>query len=334
MSWFKRLFNSGPQEPEVIPEAYATPWEVIQAFLHDPHYQTSLLEERSAWVRFTYDGLTAEALDDPEKNWLQLRFRLPFTEEQKASKWTAYDGWTRWCARFTAFRYDIDFEAQEYLADGFVYIHGQHNQLECILMLFNSAKLFYEESNQTALARRYDACVSDRKSASVAIALWRWLDSPLAPPGTRMDRVNYREETFWMGDAICSVLQEQWSYYALLRFGAGDYIEYMKQGEEMQIKLFEMHLQIQRKYPRIRNFVILTNDPKTNGSHEMSIVIHISNGTDALPIFRHCLKEVYDALIDYTEWFHFDFNEQTDPWFDHSRKKPQTGYQRLSFDNH
>ncbi|GAA5514350.1 hypothetical protein Dcar01_03105 [Deinococcus carri] len=327
MSWLKRLWTREPPEPEEVPEVYGRPWEVVQAFLHDPKYAVTILEERAGWVKFIYDGLTAEALDDPEDDWLQIRFRLPFTDEQKARTWAAYHGWTDYCARFTQFHYDIDFEEQEYLADGLAYIHGQYNQVECIRLIFNSAKLFYENSNWIALDRKSDVYVGGKRLPSVALALWTWLSGPLAPPGTKLEHGGYKEETYWMGSALCSVMQEQWLYYALLRFGAGDYVKYMQQDEEMQLLLFKLHLDIQRKYPRVRNFVALTQDPKTNGTHEMSMVITLSHGTNAVPIFEYCLKEVYNALIDYTEWFHFDFNPQTAPWFDHSVKKPQPGIQ-------
>lgn len=58
------------------------------------------------------------------------------------------------------------------------------------------------------------------------------------------------------------------------------------------------------------------------------MAILVSSGSHVEEIFDRSLKEVYNNLREFTEWLNFDFNEQTAPWFDHSRKHKEPGYVR------
>lgn len=328
MGWLRKIFQVKPKET-VEPVIYETPWDAIQGFIHDPRWNVELLEEREGWAKVRFDGITGELFDDPEDQWLHIRFRHPMTEAQRKSELEMYVGWSEHCAQHTLFRWDIDEQAQEYYGDAFALFAGQYDTVECIRSAFNSAKLLTQESNRIALERWYKIYAAGRKQSSVALALWEWFDSPLAPAGTTVDRWSYRETTYWMGSTIGSVKSEQWAYYAVLRFGAGDFMKYMQEGPERQLQLYKMHLQIQRWFPHIRNFVIMTPEQETtNGTQETSMAMLISNGSNADAIFQTCVEEAYEALREYTEWFHFDFNESTAPWFDHSVKKPQKNYVR------
>lgn len=327
MSFFKRLL--GIPEPETTPpETYETPWEAVQAFIHDPEWQVEILEERRDWVKIQFNGVVGELLDDPDDEWLHVRFRHPFTMEEQGSELAMYAGWAESCTRYSLFRWDIDVEAQEHFGYAFALFHYQYNQVECIRAAFNSARLLTVGKNQITVRSPYNIYTNDSKEPTVALALWRWLSSPLAPSGTRYKRGTYREEWYDMGSAIASVMQEDWSYYTRISFTASDFMPYMKRDDETRLMLYKMHLGIQRWYPRIRNFVLMTGQEDYTGIHETSVAILVSSGSNADPIFERIFKEFYGNVMDYTEWFNFDFNEQTDPWFDHTRKKKQKGYKR------
>ena len=105
-------------------------------------------------------------------------------------------------------------------------------------------------------------------------------------------------------------------------------MKYMQESDERRLMLYKLHLNIQRRYPRIRNFVIMTGKPVNDGAQETSLPIVVSSGSSPAPIFDRCFRDLYNVLIDYTEWFNYDFTPETDPWFDHSVKKPQPGYIR------
>jgi len=328
MSLLSRLFG-GTKEEKAPPVQYATPWEVVEAFVSDPQWKVEVLERTDGWMRLKFNGVIGEAIDDPAGEWLHLRFRVPFNDEQKSSELALYEWWSNYCARNTQFRWDVDLENQEYYGDAFALIEGQYDPVECIRSIFNSALLLTQGSNRIALERRYDIYIKTRRRSSVAIGLWEWFDSPLAPPGTKKESSSWRETSYWMGTALGAVSQEQWSYYALLRFGATDFMTYMHESDDRRLMLYKMHLDIQRQFPRIRNFVSLTSTPSNSGSQETSIAIVVSSGTEASAIFERCVKDVYNDLIAYTEWLNFDFTEQNAPWFDHSVKKSQDDYERM-----
>ncbi|WP_407570828.1 hypothetical protein [Deinococcus altitudinis] len=328
MSLLSRLFG-GNKEVKAPPVQHATPWEVVEAFVADPQWKVEVLNGKDGWMRLKFNGVIGEALDDPAGEWLHLRFRVPFTDEQKSSELALYEWWSNYCARNTQFRWDIDLENQEYYGDAFALIEGQYDQVECIRSIFNSALLLTQGSNEISLDRRFIAIIKSQRWASVAIALWYWFSTPLAPLGTTVKHEGFRERTYWMGTALGAVSQEQWAYYALLRFGATDFMTYMHESDERRLMLYKMHLDIQRQFPRIRNFVSLTPTPSNSGSQETSIAIVVSSGTEASAIFERCVKDVYNNLIAYTEWMNFDFTEQNAPWFDHSVKKPQGDYERM-----
>lgn len=328
MGWLKRLLTGEPVAVEP-PMSYDTPWDAVQAFIHDPQWQVEVLEQHEGRYTVRYDGVVGELLDDPQDEWLHMRFRDPFSEQQKQDELAMYVGWTHHCAQHTLFRWDIDLERQEYYGDAFALFEPQHDAIECIRLAFNSAKLLSQERNRIAFGRRYDAFVQNKAWSSVIGSLWAWMESPLALPGTKIEHASYRETSYWMGSTIGSAKAEQWLYYAVLRFGANDFMPYMQRGEAEQLMLYKMHLGIQRWFPRIRNFVIMTPDqPVTNGTQETSMAILASSGTQMEAIFERCVKEAYEALREYTEWFHYDFNEQTAPWFDHTVKTSQAGYTR------
>ncbi len=330
MGWLTRLLGGAPEaQTSDEPAVYDSPWHTVQTFIHDPRWGVEILEERADWVKVRFGGIVGELFDDPDYRWLQIRFRDPLTEAQQTSELEKYVGWSHHCAQHTLFRWDIDEISQEYTADAFALFEFQFDPVECIRAAFNSAELFTRESNRIALARRYSIYTAGKDRASVATGLWIWLYSPLAPPNTRLHKDAYSEKSYWMGSALGSVKQEQWVYYAVLRFGAGDYMAAMQEGPDAQLRLYKLHLHIQRWFPHIRNFVLLTpTRPETDGTHEFSMPILMSSGTNADGLFDVYLKEVYENLREYTEWFHFDFTPETAPWFDHSKKKPQTDYTR------
>jgi hypothetical protein len=329
MGWLKKLFTDRRQPPAER-QVYATPWDAIQAFIHDPRWNVTILEEGTGWCRVEYDGIIGELIDDPGGEWLQVRFRDPFTEKQAQNELDMYVGWTHHCAQHTLFRWDIDEARQEYVGDAFALLKDQFNAAECIWAAFNSARLLTHESNQLCLGRSFSSLVQGKKrGGGVIISLWDWLESSLAPPGTTIEHSSYHENSYWMGSTIGSAKTEQWAYYAVLRFSAPDFMPYMQRSEDDQLRLYRMHLGIQRWFPRIRNFIILTPDrPETNGMQETSMAILASSGTNLDQIIDRCVREAYEAVREITEWFHFDFNETSAPWFDHTVKKPQTGYTR------
>jgi hypothetical protein len=328
MSFLSKLFGGGKEE-RPVPAQYDTPWDVVEAFVADPQWQVEVLERRDGWLKIRFNNVVGEALDDPDGEWLHLRFRIPFTDEQKQSELACYEWWSNYCARNTQFRWDIDLEAQEYYGDAFALIAGQYDQIECIRAIFNSAVLLNGNANRIALARTYSVKTGKYREPAVVLALWQWFDGLGAPLGTKLQHASYRERSYLMGSAVGSVVQEQWSYYALMRFTASDFMPYIDQSDDRRLKLYKMHLAIQRQFPRIRNFIAATATEKDNGFHETSLAIVISSGTEASAIFERCVKDVYNALLAYTEWFNFDFTPTTAPWFDHSVKKPQDGYERL-----
>ncbi|AZI42869.1 hypothetical protein EHF33_08995 [Deinococcus psychrotolerans] len=326
--WLTKLLG-GDTSPVQPPVVYDSVWEAVRGFVHDPRWEVELLAERDDWFKIKFDKVVGELIRDPEEEWFHVRFRVPFTEEQKNAELALYEWWSNYSARQTVFRWDIDLINQEYTADGFALFADQFDQVECIRALFNSAKLLTEETNQIVVGRHHDYEINGkRNNPSVALALWEWFEGPLAPVGTKIEHSGYREHSYWMGSAVGAVSQEQWFYYALIRFGAGDYMKYMQQDDERRLMLYKMHLDIQRRYPRIRNFVALTPNPVNNGSQETSLPIVVSSGSSPAPIFERCFKDLYNVLIDYTEWFNYDFTPETAPWFDHSVKKPQSGYIR------
>lgn len=329
MGWLKRLLGGAPEaQTSDEPAVYDSPWHAVQGFIRDPQWQVEILEERPDQVKVRFGGIVGELFDDPDDRWLQIRFRDPFTETQRNNELERYVGWSHHCAQHTLFRWDIDEASQEYVADAFALFEFQFDSVECIRAAFNSAELFTRESNKIALSRM-DYFAAKKKAPSVALALWDWMSSPLAPQGTKIDKATFREESYWMGSALGSVKREQWLYYAVLRFGAGDYMAALQEGPDTRLRLYKMHLHIQRWFPHVRNFVLLTpTRPETDGTHEFSISILVASGTNADGLFDVYLKEVYENLREYTEWFHFDFTPETAPWFDHSKKKPQTDYTR------
>ncbi|GHG41839.1 hypothetical protein CBQ26_16500 [Deinococcus indicus] len=331
LSTLKRLLTRPERARDRPRVAYPSPRAAVLAFLHDPQWGARVVEQSEERIVFEYDGVTGEWLDDPTGDWLHLRFRDPFTEAQQSSELAMYEGWAAHCAQHTLFRWDIDEQAQEYYGDAFALFHEQYNQLECIWGAFNSAKLLREGSNRIAMGRSFDLFFGDRGAGnSVAGSLWRWFDSPAAPKGTRHLKGTYREEWFDTGSAVCSVMQEQWAYYARIAYTNGDFQPYMSGGEEQQLRLYRLHLGLQRWFPRLRNFVIQTDNPENSGANETSVAILVSSGTDAGPIFDRVFREFYGQVIEITEWFNFDFNPKTAPWFDHSIKKPQRRDQRQS----
>ncbi|MBZ9753038.1 hypothetical protein K7W42_19555 [Deinococcus sp. HMF7604] len=326
-----KLLLTRPTRARETPRvAYASPRAAVLAFLNDPQWRAESLAQQDNWIRFRYDGVVGEWLDDPDGDWLQLRFRQPITEAQRASELAKYEGWSVLCAQHTLFRWDIDEAAQDYYGDVSILFHEQYNQIECIRLAFNSAKLFLQESNQIALDRSNDFFVESRREPSVALCLWRWFDSPLAPEGTRVFKSTYSEHWFETGSAVCSVMAEQWLYYGRIAYTSGDYQSYMQASDERRLMLYKMHLGLQRWFPRLRNFVLMTGNPANDGGNETSLSIMVSSGTDAAPIFDRMFREFYEQVTELTEWFNFDFNPQTAPWFDHSVKTPQKGYTRQS----
>lgn len=326
-----KLLLSRPERARDKPQVvYPSPRAAILAFLNDPQWGTRVNEQGDDRITFEYGGVIGEWLDDPDGDWLHIRFRDPFTAEQRTSELAMYEGWAAHCAQHTLFRWDIDEATQEYYGDAFAFIHGQYNMLECIWGAFNSAKLLREGNNRIAHGRRNDILIENHEEPSVAMALWRWLNSPLAPSNTKQVKHTARESWFETGSAVCSVMQEQWMYYARIAYTNGDFRPYMAADEDRQLQLYRMHLGLQRWFPRLRNFIIRTDNPENTGANETSMAILVSSGTDAAPIFERVFREFYTQVIEITEWFNFDFNPRSAPWFDHSVKKPQKGYVRQS----
>lgn len=333
MSLFNKLklLLTPPERARDLPRvAYMSPRAAVQAFLNDPIWKTEVLEQRGDCIRFTCDGVAGEWLDDPGGEWLHLRFRDPFTPEQRVSELAMFQGWGTHCAQHTLFRWDIDLERQEYYGDVFILFEPQYGQLECIWAAFNSARLLTRNRNQISLHRSYDVYYRNRPSSSMALALWEWLGGQDSPAGTKLVKSTYREEWYETGSAVCSVVREQWLYYARIAYTNNDFQTVMQGDEEQRLRVYRLHLGLQRRFPHLRNFILETDDPRVNGANETSLAILVSSGTDAAPIFDRMFQEFYEQIIELTEWFHFDFNPSSAPWFDHSVKTPQKGYVRQS----